>query len=200
MNPFSIEHLATILNSILLKWTYPFARFGRNVGIHHSCDILRSMSSDISLGDRVYLASDVWLNVAPGSDSPEPKIVLGNGCGIGRRSMISARNRIELQEDVLLAPSVLIMDHNHEFSDINRPILAQGVSSGGKIIIERNCWLGFGAAIICNHGELILGRNSVVGANAVVTRSVPPFSVVGGNPAKVIKKYDVKRGTWVKTE
>jgi len=198
MNPFSLEHLATIFNSLWLRWTYPFAKFGSKVGVHYSCDILRSIAPNITLGDKVYLAPDVWLNVAPGSESREPKIVLGNGCGIGRRSMISARNRIELQEDVLLAPSVLIMDHNHEFSDINRPIIAQGVTSGGTIVIERNCWLGFGAAIVCNRGELVIGRNSVVGANAVVTRSIPPFSIVGGNPARIIKKFDLKAGAWVK--
>jgi acetyltransferase-like isoleucine patch superfamily enzyme len=92
------------------------------------------------------------------------------------------------------------MDHNHEFSDVEMPIRHQGVTRGGRIFIERNCWLGHGAVIVCNHGELTIGRNSVVGANAVVTRSFPAFSVIAGNPATLIRTYDRQTGNWVKSE
>jgi acetyltransferase-like isoleucine patch superfamily enzyme len=184
-----ISWAATKLNTVWLKRTYRFASFGRNVGIHYSCDILRSMSPHISFGDKIYLAPDVWMNVATGSLDAEPKITIGSGCRIGRRATISARNRIILEADVLLAPSVLIMDHNHEFSDPEKPIHAQGVTSGGRIFIERNCWLGQGAAILCGSRDLTLGRNSIVGANAVVTKSFPPFSIIAGNPATLIRTY-----------
>ena len=184
-----VSRVATKLNSIWLQRTYRFAGFGKKVGVHYSCDILRSMSSYISFGDGIYLAPDVWLNVAPGSTEAGPKIVIGSGCKIGRRATISARNRIVLEADVLLAPSVLIMDHNHEFSDPEKPIHAQGVTEGGRIFIERNCWLGHGAAILCGSRDLSLGRNSIVGANAVVTKSFPPFSIIAGNPATLVRTY-----------
>jgi acetyltransferase-like isoleucine patch superfamily enzyme len=193
-----VKRAAAKLNTVWLRHTYPFAEFGSHVSIHYSCDIPRSISTDISIGNSVYIAADVWLNVVTGSPTPGPKIILGEGCRIGRRSTISSANQITLEPDVLLAPSVLIMDHNHDFSNPKEPIHAQGVTAGGKITIGRNCWLGQGAVIICSGGELVLGRNSVVGANAVVTHSFPPYSVVAGNPAKLLKTRDLQTGTWVK--
>jgi carbonic anhydrase/acetyltransferase-like protein (isoleucine patch superfamily) len=198
-DPLSIfGKIATKLKSMWLEQTYPFAEFGSGVSLHYTCEIHRSMSPSICIRDGVYLAPGVWLNVAPGSEL-KPQIILGSRCKIGRRATISSRNRIELESDVLLAPSVLIMDHSHEFSDIETPIQDQGVTTGGRIFIGRNCWLGQGAAIICNRGELTLGRNSVVATNAVVTRSFPPYSVIAGNPAKRIKFYDETTLTWNKT-
>lgn len=181
-----------------MRLTYPFASFGKRVSIDHNCDVTRSVANRMQIGNDVYVAAGTWLTSPVRSMGEPPALILGDGCKIGRRCTLSAKNLVRLEDDVLLGPSVLIMDHNHEFADINRPIHAQGMTQGGKIIIEKNCWLGYGASIVCNHGELRLGRNSIVGAGAVVTKSFPAYSIVAGNPAKLLKTFDEHSGQWIK--
>jgi acetyltransferase-like isoleucine patch superfamily enzyme len=189
------------LTKIRTAWmglTYPFAKFGKGVSIHYTCDIRRSAASRIEIGDSVYIAPQTWLNIPEPCSDALPALVIEDGCKIGRRCMFSAKNLVRLEEDVLLGPSVLITDHNHRFSNLDLPIHAQGLTAGGTVRIERNCWLGHGAVIVCTSGDLVIGRNSVIGANSVLTDSVPPFSVVAGNPAKIIRRYDPALGEWVK--
>src|SRR5262249_42045112 len=139
----------------------------------------------------------VWLNVAGDfTGCTEPAIVIGDQCSLGNDTIISARNSIRLERAVLIAQSVLIMDHGHCYQDISLPILAQNITEGGRIVIGEGCGMGRGAAIICNQGILDVGRHCVIGANAVVTRSVPPYSIVVGTPARVVKQYDPDSKTW----
>lgn len=197
-DPLAIfPRLASKFKSSWLAWTYPFASFGKNVWIHYSCQLSRSIASHIKVGDGVLVAQDVWFNIPPVPDRSDPAIILGDGCGVGRRTVISAKNRIDIGPNTILGPAALIMDHNHSFDDVTVPIARQGMTPGGTIRIEEGCWIGFGAAIVCNQGELVLGRNSVVAANALVTKSFPPYSVVVGNPGRLGKQFDPAKGVWV---
>lgn len=167
--------------------------------IHWSVDIRQERPRQIELGSRCCIERHTWLNV-PTAESPDLCLRLGAGCGIGRNNVISAKNSVELGEAVVTAPQVLIMDHAHEFGDVTVPILHQGVTEGGTVVIETGCWIGFGACVVSNRGELRIGRNSVVAANSVVTSSVPPMTVVAGAPARPVRTYSESTGRWERVE
>jgi acetyltransferase-like isoleucine patch superfamily enzyme len=180
-----IPRTANKLRTLWMSWTYPFASFGKRTWVHYSCRMTRSGAPYISIGEGGAVARDARLEVfaVPGTNSPI--LILEDGCGVQRRCVISARNRIHVMQNVIFGPSVLVMDHGGE------------LGKGGTIRIEQECWIGFGAVIVCDQGELVIGRHSVVGANSVVRRSIPPYSVVSGVPARIVKQYDFSKGRWV---
>jgi acetyltransferase-like isoleucine patch superfamily enzyme len=186
----------TILYSIWISLTYPFASKGRNMSFHFASKMDRQRAPRISLGNSVTLRKDAWLNVATEDPTGEPVIVLDDNCHIGQGSIISAKNQIYLERDVLVAQQVIMLDHNHTYEDITIPIVHQGITGNGKIRIGQGSWIGRGAAIICPRGHLTIGRNCVVAVNSVVTRSIPDYSVVFGAPATIIKQYDPETRAW----
>lgn len=122
-----------------------------------------------------------------------PQIVIGNRCHIGIRNSFACINRIEIGNDVLFAGYVHITDHSHGYEDCTKPINGQPLISKGPVIIEDQCWLGFGAEVLSG---VHIGKHSVVAARAVVTKDVPPYSIVAGNPARIIKQYNFQSKQW----
>jgi len=185
------------LRTLWMARTYPFASFGKKAWAHYSCHVARSAAPYISIGENVGLGRDVRLEVyqVPGMNAPVLILEAGSGCQ--RRCVISVRNRIHVMRDVIFGPSVLVMDHARDTEEAGHLTGAKQATGGGTIRIEEGCWIGFGAVIVSEQGELVIGRHAVVGANSVVTRSIPPYSVVAGDPARIIKQYDFSEGKWV---
>lgn len=85
---------------------------------------------------------------------------------------------------VELAPGVTLLTQNHEFNDINVPITNQGVSELKGIVIEDDVWVGTNAIVLPG---ITLSKGTVIGAGSVVTKDFPKYSVVAGNPARLIR-------------
>lgn len=109
-------------------------------------------------------------------------IEIGDFSEIGLNAYMTSDVKIGCH--VLMGPNVTILSMNHAFEDPERPIHFQGVTERRPVVVEDDVWIG--ASSILLPGVLI-GRGSVIGAGSVVTRSVPPFSVAAGNPARVIR-------------
>lgn len=116
-----------------------------------------------------------------------PLLWIGANVSMENDCHIGVIDRVELHDGVMLASRVYISDHAHGNTDKSildmRPVL-RPLYSKGPVIIERNAWIGEGAAIMPG---VRIGEGAIVGANAVVTRDVPPRTVVGGVPARIIK-------------
>ena len=199
-DPLRLAHRVLIrLYSFWVRTTYPFASIGKNVEIHFPCDMRRYLAHRMKLGDNIVVYKDVQFGVSCDrrEEPGEPVIVIEDGCIIVRRCQISAKNRIHLEPNVIVSASALIMDHGHSVANMNLSIKEQGLTPGGTIRIGEGSWIGHGAAIVCSSGELTLGRNCIVAANSLVTRSFPAYSVIAGNPARAVKQLDRSTGEWV---
>jgi acetyltransferase-like isoleucine patch superfamily enzyme len=181
------SRVLTKLNSVWVAATYPFAGKSRDLSLHYASEISRRLATRIRLGNRVEIGKHTWLHLGM-EGAHEIKITMEDGCRIAARCTITAKNSIYLERDVVLGSDVLVMDHNHAYEDVSTPIKRQGPTPGGRIRIGEGCRIGQGAAVLCDRGELVLGRNCVVAAGAVVTRSFPPDSVLSGNPARAVQK------------
>ena len=91
---------------------------------------------------------------------------------------------VTIGKNVLMGPNVQIYTSNHKFDDLSVPIGQQGNEEAKPVIIEDDCWLAANVIILPG---VTIGTGSVIGAGAVVAKSVPPYSICVGNPAKVIK-------------
>jgi acetyltransferase-like isoleucine patch superfamily enzyme len=192
-----LPRMLTKVFSVWVKATYPFHSIGHDVSIHHTVSLNRRMAPAISIGSSVMIRKDAWLNTFDIEEVSGPTIVVEDGCLIGAGDVISAKNSIHIERDVIIGKYALLQDHNHAYENMDAPIRTQGLTAGGRIRIGQGCWIGQGAAIVCGGGELILGRNCVVAANALVTKSFLPYSVIVGNPARLARQYDPEKGIWV---
>jgi acetyltransferase-like isoleucine patch superfamily enzyme len=148
------------------------------------------------------------MDVAPWNDfelgnysTIEDFSAVNNGVGpvkIGDRTRIGLGNTIigpvTIGNDIRLAQNVVLSGLNHKYTDIDIPIHAQGVSTA-PIVIEDETWIGANVVIVAG---VKIGKHCIVAAGSVVTKNVPSYSVVVGNPARIIKQYDHQTNSWNK--
>lgn len=145
----------------------------------------------ISIGAEVIIHKHGWLQTQKISKTP-PELIIGNGCVIGNFSHITCVNRVCLEAKVLMADGVFITDHSHQYQDITRPVVEQGIQAGRPVTIGFGSWLGENVVVM----SCRIGRNCIIGANAVVLDDVPDYCVAVGAPARVVRRWNPQSKTW----
>ena len=123
-----------------------------------------------------------------GVNNSDPNLSIGNNCSFGAYNHITCANRVTIGDSLLTGKWVTITDNSHGETDkvtLGMRPQKRPITSKGPVIIGKNVWIGDKATIL---GGVTIGDGAVIAANSVVTKAVPAYSVVGGNPAKVIKQ------------
>ncbi|MCD0473659.1 acyltransferase [Flavobacterium sp. EDS] len=137
-------------------------KIGENSEIRPYCTIIGT--KNVMIGNNVIIPNGTTLGNLPGDKG----------------------SIIYIEDNVLLGPNVAIYSSTHNFQDVNKPIKNQGYNVASTRL-KSGCWIGINSVILPG---VTIGKNSVVAANSVVNKDVPDFTVVGGCPAKIIKRID----------
>ncbi len=138
----------------------------------------------LRIGKHTLLEPGCWITLAP-----DARITIGSGCFLNRGTMLAAHREITIGDHTMFANGCFVGDAAHRFDDPDTPITTQGFVSKGPVRIGDNCWFGVNCVVTSG---VTIGERCVIGANSVVTRNLPPGTIAGGIPAKVLKEIEFK--------
>jgi len=208
--PFSLKELMTIINekgwSLIrgvlfikpfLKKSkgFVFAEKGAKVQFGHKIkagsglnlmaySTINALSYDgVEIGNNFTLGKYAIIECTGVLRNVGNSLKIGNNVGINHYCFIGVRGDIVIGDNVIFGPRVNVFSENHNYSNLEIPIKNQGVTKD-KTVIGNDVWIGANVSITSG---VTVGDGSIIAAGAVVTKDVPPYSIVGGVPAKVLK-------------
>ncbi len=184
--PKKFEFLLYLMRraSVTSRNRHYFNSFGKNSILAGGVKLLSPRY--IHIGHNSSIMSHCVLETCPAADM-NPKMIIGDNVSIGEYSHITCANHIEIGDGLLTGRFVLITDNSHGRSvltDADMKPLERRICSKGKVLIGKNVWIGDKATIL---PDVTIGDGAIIAANAVVSQDVPPYTVVAGCPAKVVK-------------
>lgn len=168
-----------------------FAEIGRNTVIDNRVSFLGEKF--ITIGDSCFIGADSTIQCFDCYSSKKyaPNVRIGNNVSFTRRTTIYCAERIEIGDDTMIGSDVLITDENHGTDPLHtyraNPLMTK------PVIIGKNVWVGDKVIILPG---VTIGDNAIIGAGSVVTKSIPPYTICAGNPARVIKTWNSESKTW----
>ena len=176
-----------------LKNRFLFGSYGKDVYIEPGVIINRPRF--VHIGDHVRIKRNSSINLHPKEkDSREGMLFIGNDVIISEGCIISATQRIVIEDHVGISPYVMIVDNSRKPGDVKWPSKEQEVKSG-HVHIGADSWIAYNAVILMN---VTIGKHCIIGALSVVNQDIPPYSVAVGSPARVVKRFDFNRREWVR--
>lgn len=170
-------------------------KLGRNAFIEKPKQIIGG--ENITIGNNTTIGYDSWIAAFAKYEKQvfSPEIRIFDNVRIGNYACITSISKITIHNGCLFSECIYISDHYHGFDPgVNLRPAKQNLFTKGEITIGENCFVGYRVSILSG---VSLGRNCVVGAHSVVTKSFPPYSMIAGVPAKIIKKYSHEKKKWI---
>lgn len=196
----SVSYLTSLIISrvyTLLKSIFAFKHY--ILHFHHSYISWGARVtgwSSIKIGKNVVIASGTWLNVNHRKNK-QLSLFIGDNSFIGRNNFVTVGKSIIIREYCLTAANCAFIGSSHMATNPLHPYSTTGTTDTDNIYIGVNCFFGYGAVVI---GNVNIGHGSIIGSSAVVRSNIPPFSIVVGNPARIIKRYCFKNKKWISFE
>ena len=158
---------------------------GRSFIAEDYCEIEGLARHGITFGDRVTVGRFAIIRGSRqyGGAQLGEGLIVGNNSNIGPYCYVGCSGGIRIGNNVMMAPRCSLFAENHNFDDMSQTLKAQGIKRA-PIDIEDDCWIASHSVILAG---VTIGRGSVVAAGSVVTKSMPPYSIIAGVPARVIK-------------
>lgn len=190
---YNLRSKLTLLSNIV--HTYWIKRnlgsLGTNSYICTGCLLQGGGCKHVYIGENTTVGSNCILGVWSSYNCQEfsPRIIIGDNCNIGEYNHISSRTEVVIGSGVLTGRYVYISDNSHgdtTYETLLSSPISRDLFSKGAVHIGDNVWIGDKVTILSG---VSIGQCAIIGANSVVTKDVPPYSVVGGSPARVIKSY-----------
>jgi acetyltransferase-like isoleucine patch superfamily enzyme len=195
---FDRIRLENIINLLFYKHVYRYLFYSIGKGSFVSPFIYPLGLDCVTLGSYSSINRNTRLMAIKSWDGQlfQPSIYIGNNVSVGLGCTLSCVNSIYISDDATLGDNVYVADSHHGFSDVRIGIRDQSLLPG-EIYIGKGAWLGYGVFVA---GNVVIGEHAVVGANSVVTKSVDPYTVVAGAPAKPISRYNPQTKQWEKVQ
>jgi acetyltransferase-like isoleucine patch superfamily enzyme len=165
----------------VLKWRLLGMRIGSRVRLY---DLRVTWPHRVALGNDCSLEHGIYLNCAGGYQA-SLGVILGDGCFVGSGCEFNITSSVTIGKLCLIASGTRFIDHNHGTSS-DRPMKLQ-IEVEEPIVVGSNVWIGVNSVILKG---VTIGDGAIVAAGSVVTRSVPPDSIYGGVPAKLLRMRD----------
>lgn len=177
-----------ILKFILYLYDSPFRlmckKFGKDSYIWPGYSMLFSSKKGVMIGDRVSIGANSIIQTISNNHCEKPTLEIGDDTMIGKDFFCSSAKKVSIGKNCMFSLRVTILDHDHVCSLGGGPIHSQGITEGKDVVIGDNIFIGINCVILKG---VELGKGCVVGANSVVTKSFPDYSIIAGSPAKLIK-------------
>ena len=170
-----------------------FGAYGHNTWIVPPGRV--STPASVFLGDDITILERCFLSVVAAVPGVTPKLTIGDRTSIGAQSHIACVGEVEIGPEVLTAARIFIGDTYHHYEDPDLPVIDQPMAAPEKVTIGRGSFLGIGSAVLMG---VTVGEHAYVGAGAVVTTDVEAYTLVVGNPARAVRRWDPRTEEWAR--